>query len=196
MSENILIADSFPEVIGSGETRHSTFFSSRRNTSDVFSSSSTFSRASSSDAPPLSARSYSCSRCCESSSTISASRVGDNWSSDNGALISALKSGMLDPRDQVDGFDKLTPASALLRQDVFASRGETIVSAPALAGLFNPAAPNPIPFLKSIKQWIKRGDVESNRATRTQLDQLANLVSMPSTIFQQGQNHQFGAALF
>src|SRR5215831_17852793 len=114
-SENILIVEPFPEVIGSCETRRSTFFSSRRNRSVVFNSSTIFLRASSSDAQLLSARSYSCSRCCESSSTISASLAGDNWSSDSRALISALKSGMLNPGDQVDGFDELAPASALLR---------------------------------------------------------------------------------
>ena len=67
-----------------------------------------------SEAPPLTARSYSCSRCWESSSTISASRTGDNWSSASRALISPLKSGMLNTGDQVDGFDELTPACALL----------------------------------------------------------------------------------
>src|SRR6516165_1618157 len=192
----MLTFDRVPEVIGSCETRCSTFFSSRRNRSAMFNSSRTFLRASSSDAPPLSARSYSCSRCCESSSTISASRVGVSWSSDRRTLISALKSGMLNPGDQVDGFDELTPPGPLLRQHVFPSGGQTVVAAPALAGFFNPAAPNPIPFLQPIKQRIKGSDVESNRTTRTQLDQLANLVSVAGTIFQQRQNHQFGAALF
>src|SRR5262245_2639165 len=192
----MLTFDRVPEVIGSCGTRCSTFFSSRRNRSAVFNSSRTFLRASSSEAPPLTARSYSCSRCCESSSTISASRAGDNWSSDRRTLISALNSGMLNPGDQIDGFDELTPPGPLLRQHVFARGCQAIVAPPALACLFNPAATNPIPFLKPVKQRIKRSDVESNRATRTQLDQLANLVSVAGTIFQQRQNHQFGAALF
>src|SRR5215475_8013294 len=103
---------------------------------------------------------------------------------------------MLNPGDQVDGFDELTPACALLRQHVLANGSQTIVAAPTLARLFNPAAPNPVPFLKSIEQRIKRSDVESNRTARTQLDQLANLVSVPGTIFEQRQDHQFGAAFF
>src|SRR5215469_17222025 len=185
----MLTFDRVPEVIGCCETRCSTFFSSRRNRSGVFSSSSAFWRASSSDAPLLTARSYSCSRCCESSSTISASRAGDNWSSDRRTLISALKSGMLNPGDQIDGFDELTPPGPLLRQHVPARGCQAIVAPPALARLFNPAATNPIPFLQSIKQRIKGSDVESNRATRTQLDQLADLVSVAGTIFQQRQNH-------
>src|SRR5215510_12458554 len=157
----MLTFDGAPEVIGSCETRCSTFFSSRRNRSAVFNSSKAFLRPSSSEAPLLTARSYSCSRCCESSSTISASRAGDNWSSDSLALISALKSGMLNPGDQVDGFDELTPPGPLLRQHVPARGCQAIVAPPALTRLFNPAATNPIPFFQSIKQRIKGGDVES-----------------------------------
>src|SRR6266550_6434719 len=182
-----------PNAVGSCDTRRSTCFSSRPNKSDALSCSRTCRRASSPDAPQLRARSYSSSRCCESSSTISASRTGDNWSSARRALISPLKSSMLNPGDQVDSFHELTPAGALLRKHVFARGRQAIVAAPALTRLFNPAATDPVPFLKSIKQRIKGGDVESNRAARTQLDQLANLVSVSGTIFQQGQNHQFGA---
>src|SRR5262249_19316467 len=176
------------------DIRRSRCLSSRPSKSDALSCSTTCRRASSSDAPQLSASSYSCSRCCESSSTISASRTGDSWSSARRALISTLKSGMLNPGDQVDRFDELTPPGALLRQDVFARGRQTIVTAAALPRLFDPAAANPVPFLESIEQRIKRSDVESNRAARPQLDQLANLVSVAGTIFQQGQNHQFGAA--
>src|SRR6476619_518269 len=103
---------------------------------------------------------------------------------------------MLNPSDEVDRLDAITPASALLRKHVFARGRQAIVATPALPRLFNPAATNPVPFFKSIKQRIKRSDVESNRAARTQLDQLANLVSVSGPIFQQGQNHQFGAAFF
>src|SRR5438874_9658758 len=183
-----LVFDCAPGATGFCDTRPSTCFSSRPNNSDALSCSRTCRRASSSEAPPLTARSYSCSRCCESSSTISASRTGDNSSSARRALISALKSGMLNPRDQVDGFDELTPAGALLRQHIFARGGQAIVAAAALPRFFNPAASNPVPFLKSIKQRIKGSDVESDRAPRTQLDQLANLVPVSGTIFQQSQN--------
>src|SRR6476646_6674289 len=191
-----LVFNCAPGATGFCDTRRSTCLSSRPNKSDALSCSRACCRATSSESPPLTARSYSCSRCCESSSTISASRTGDNWSSARRALISTLKSGMLNPGDQVDGFDKLTPAGALFRKHVFARGCQAIVATPALPRLFNPAATNPVPFLQSIKQRIKGSDVESNRAARTQLDQLANLVSMSGTIFEQGQNHQFGAALF
>src|SRR5512132_3594459 len=190
----MLVFLSDPNAVGLSDIRFSTSLSPRPNKSDALSCSRTCRCASSSDAPQLRARSYSCSRCWESSSTISTSRTGDNWSSARRALISTLKSGMLNPGDQVDSFHELTPAGALLRQHVFARCRQAIVAAPALTRLFNPAATDPVPFLKSIKQRIKGSDVESNRATRTQLDQLANLVSVSGTIFQQGQNHQFGAA--
>src|SRR5215471_8039580 len=102
---------------------------------------------------------------------------------------------MLNPGDQVDGFDELTPAGALLRQHVFAGGCQTIIATPALTRFLDPAATDPIPFLKAIEQWIKGSDIESNRATRTQLDQLAYLISVPGTIFEQRQNHQFSATL-
>src|SRR5882724_8741123 len=185
-----------PDAIGSCDTRRSTCFSSWPNKSGLLSCSRICWRAASSDAPLLNARSYSSSRCCESSSTISVSRTGGKPSSASRALISPLKSGMLNPGYQVDSFHELTPAGALLRQHVFARGRQAIVAAPALTRLFNPAATDPVPFLKSIKQRIKGSDIESNRAARTQLDQLANLVSVSGTIFQQRQNHQFGAAFF
>src|SRR5918996_495197 len=192
----MLIFLSDPNAVVLSDIRCSTCLSSRPNKSDALSCSRTCRRASSSDAPQLSARSYSSSRCCESSSTISTSRTGDNWSSARRALISTLKSGMLNSGDQIDRFHELPPAGALLRQHVLAGSCQAIVAAPALTRLFNPAATNPIAFLQSIKQRIEGSDVESNRAARTQVDQLANLVSVPGTIFQQSQNHQFGAALF
>src|SRR6267378_2214960 len=191
-----LVFNCAPGATGFCDTRRSTCLSSRPNKSDALNCSRTCWRASSSEAPPLTARSYSCSRCCESSSTISASRTGDNWSSARRALISTLKSGMLNSSDEVDRLDELTPASALLRQHVFARGRQAIVAAPPLPRLFNPAATNPVPFFQSIKQRIKGSDIESNRAARTQLDQLANLVSVSGTIFEQRQNHQFGAAFF
>src|SRR5262245_23839320 len=165
-----LVFNCAPGATGFCDTRRSTCLSSRRNKSEAASCSSTCCCASSSEEPELSARSYSSSRCCENSSTISASRTADNWSSARRALISVLKSGMLNPCDQVDGFDKLTPAGALLRQHVFAGGCQTIIAAPALPRFLNPAATDPVPFLEAIKQWIKGSDIESNRAARAQFD--------------------------
>src|SRR6476646_3051235 len=177
-----LVFNCAPATTGFCDTRRSTCLSSRPNKSDALSCSRTCCRATSSDAAPLTACSYSCSRCCESSSTISASRSGDKWSSASRALMSALKPGMLTPSDEVDGFDKLTPARALLRKHVFSRGCQAIVATPALPRLFNPAATDPVAFLKSIKQRIKGSDIESNRAARTQLDQLSYLISVPGTV--------------
>jgi len=46
---------------------------------------------------------------------------------------------MLNPGDQVDGFNEFTPAGALLREHVLARGGETIIAASALARPFDPA---------------------------------------------------------
>src|SRR5437763_8940053 len=181
----LLIFSSVPNVTSAADTRRSTCFSSPPNKSDALSCSRTCWRASSSEAPQLSALSYSSSRCCESSSTISASRTGDKPSSARRDLMSILKSGMLNPGDQVDGFNKRPPAAALLRQYVFARGGQTIIATATLARSFDPATTNPGPLLKPIKQRIKGSDIKSDRAARAQVDQLRNLISVPGPIFEQ-----------
>src|SRR3954451_3558252 len=179
------VFDCAPGASGCCDTRRSICLSWRPNKSGALSCSRTCWRATSSEAPPLTARSYSSSMCCESSSTISASRIGDNCNPDSRALISTLKSGMLNTGDQVDRFDELTPACALLQQHVFDRGGQAIITASTLTCLFNPAATNPVPFFKSVKQRIKGSDIESDGAARAQFDQLPDLVSMSGTILEQ-----------
>ena len=93
---------------------------------------------------------------------------------------------MLDSRDQADRFHELTPAIALRRQHLLPRGGETIITAATLAGLLHPATANPSPLLEAVKQGIKRSDIEAERAARTQLDQLPDVVSVAGPIFDQG----------
>jgi hypothetical protein len=55
-------------------------------------------------------------------------------------------------------------AQALLLKDRLALRLELVVPAPALAGLFHPAAGDEAALLQPVEQWVKRGDIELERA--------------------------------
>src|SRR6478672_672013 len=183
--------------IGTGfcGTGRSTRLSSRPSKSGTFKSASTARSASSSETPRLSACSYSSSRCCESSSMISSSRAGERLNPARRALTSAFQSGILDSSDSTDCFHELEPPVALAGEHLFASRGEAIITSPALPRLFHPAAANPSPFFEPVEQGIKRSDIKPERAARAQLDQLTNVVAVPRPILDQRKNEQFSAAL-
>src|SRR5205085_12382283 len=112
----------------------------------------------------LSPCSYSSSRCCTSSSAISASRAGERPRSIRRPLISLRKSGIFDPSDPADSFDEFVPAIALRGENCFSGRREAVITPPPLSCLFHPATANPAAFLESIKQRIKGGDIEAKRA--------------------------------
>ena len=110
-----------PSVTGSCWTCRSTRFSSAASRALSFNSRSTAWCASSSvSPPPFSDCSYWSLRCWSSSSTISASRVGERPSPDNRLLICPLKSGMLDSCDPIDRANEFAPAITLRRQNPFA----------------------------------------------------------------------------
>src|SRR2546429_9838644 len=108
---------------------------------------------------------------------ISASRAGGSPSSARRALISALKSGMLNSGDAVDRLDELDPAMALLRQHPFARRRKAIIAAAKLPGFFSPPTADPVQFFLTIEQGVQRSDVESEGATRGEFVKRAYLVS-------------------
>src|SRR5204863_6725246 len=174
---------------------NSTCSSSRSSKSGALSSSTTRWRASSSDAPRLIASSYCSARCCESSSTISASRTGGSLSSANRALISTLKSGMFYPRDEADRFDELDPATALLRQRLLARWRKAVIASATLPCFFNPATADPVSFLQPIEQRVERSDIESYGAARAQLNKLSNFITVPRAVFEERKNHQLRTAL-
>ena len=78
--------------------------------------------------------------------------------------MSLRKSGILDPGDPADSFDEFSPAITLRGENFFACRREAIITPPPLSCLFYPATANPAAFLESIKQRIKGGDIEAERA--------------------------------
>ena len=124
---------------------------------------------------------------------ISASRAGGSPTSARRALISGLKSGMLNPCDAADRLDELDPTVALLRQHLFARWRKAIITTTTLPGFFNPATADPVPFFQPIEHRVERCDVESEGAPRAQFDKLSNFITVPGAVFEEGKNHQLRA---
>src|ERR1700733_4633697 len=101
------------------------------------------------------------------------------------ARISFDQSGMFSSCDSIDRVDKFGPRTALLLQYCLALCGQLVISAPALAGLLHPSAGDEAAFLQAIKQRVKRGNIERERAFRALLDQLADLIAVTRAVLDQ-----------
>ena len=71
------------------------------------------------------------------------------------------------PVIEAHGVDEGLPRFALLQQHAPALGGEAVVPPAALAGLLDPLALQPAPFLEAVEQRIERGDVERHLARWT-----------------------------
>src|SRR5207342_139486 len=109
------------------------------------------------------------------------------------SLIPSLNSGMLNPGNTADGFDEFHPAFPLRFENFCAGRSEPVVTAPALPGLFDPAAANPAAFFQPIKKRVKRRDIEMERTARAHVDELPDVVTMAGPVFHKGKNEELGA---
>src|SRR5262245_14531328 len=127
--------------------------------------------ASSGETPPATSCRHRSSRCCESSSTISASRAGGSATFLKRARISGPQSGMFASCYQAHGFDERLPRLLLAREDAAAVRGQPVESPPSLAGLLDPCPLDPPALLEPVEQRIERVDVEHEAAGRARLDQ-------------------------
>jgi hypothetical protein len=94
----------------------------------------------------------------------------------------------------IDRLHKLLPTVALRFQYFLSVGSDSVVTAPALPWLFDPATLDPPALLQSTKQRIQRADTEAKISTRTLFDQLANVVSMTWLILNERQNQQFGTS--
>ena len=79
--------------------------------------------------------------------------------------------------------DELPPAVALRGENLLPGWREPVVAAATLPRLLHPSATNPAALLQSIKQRIKRSDVEAKRAAGTHLDQLPDVIAVTRTVF-------------
>ncbi len=95
---------------------------------------------------------------------------------------------MLNSRDPADRLDGLNPTLTLRREDLLACWRQPIISPPPLRCLLQPAAADLTAFLELVEQRIERSDVETERPTRTELDQLTDVTAEPRMVFHQRQN--------
>src|SRR5262245_10157978 len=137
--------------------------------------------ASISDAPPATNSRQRSSRCCESSSTISCSRVGESRNDDRRGRTCCAHSGMFVARDAPHGLHECCPGLPLLGEDAPPFRRHFVEPAAALVGLLDPRALDPAALLESIEQGVEGVEMKLQLAARPCLDQFAQVVPVPGT---------------
>src|ERR1022692_2222834 len=123
--------------------------------------------ASASEAPPARA-----SNCGASSATISLSRSGGTCRCGKWPRTYWRQSGMVEPRQPVEGVRELSPVSALLGQCAPTLRGEAVEAAPAFARLLHPTAFHQSLTLQAVQHGVERHHVELELVVRFGLDEL------------------------
>src|SRR5262245_29202992 len=156
--------------------------------------------ASSADAPPeISSRQRS-SRCNESSSTISISRVAERRSRATRGRMCAAQPGadwsrMFARRDTPHCLHECSPRLFLLCQHPTAFGGYIIKTAATFVRLLDPGALDPSTLFEPIQERIQRIDVEREASARSCVNQLAELVPVPRAGIEQRQDEQLCRAL-
>src|SRR5262249_17004121 len=148
--------------------------------------------ASSGDAPPAINSRQRSSRCCESSSTTSASRPGERRNVDRRGRTCSAQSGMFVSRCAPPSLDECFPCLLLLSQDASSFRSDLVQAAAPLLGLLDPSALDPSALLESIEQGIKRIDMECEPPAGTGVDQLTQLVAVTGPRIKQCKDKQLG----
>src|SRR6185312_10276302 len=70
-----------------------------------------------------------------------------------------------------------------------------VITTSSLARLLNPTPLNPTTLFESIKQRIKRRDIEPQPSLGPLLDQIPDVISMPGLILNERQNQQLRTSL-
>src|SRR6185503_13512428 len=110
--------------------------------------------ASSADAPPEIASRYCSARCCEISSTMSASRSGFKLSGASRARTSLCQSCMFSSRDPAHGLDERLPCFDLRGEHSVTLGRDFVEPASPLPGLLDPRSLDPPSLLEPIQQRI------------------------------------------
>ena len=133
--------------------------------------------ASSGDAPPAINSRQRSSRCCENSSTISFSRVGESRSDANRARTCSAQSGMFVSRDAPHSLDECGPRLPLLCKHTSPFSRDAVEAAAPIPWVFDPQTLDPS-TLEAIEQGIEGIDVERELTTRTVRGSIAQLVTL------------------
>src|SRR5688572_20593880 len=185
-----------PGVIGAGTCACRSDAMQRASRFPSLNSASARRVASSSDAPPdISSRQRS-SRCCESSSTISCSRVGERRSDDKRGRTWPAQSGKFVSRHASYRLDECRPGLPLLGEEALSLRRQLVEPAAAFVGLLDPGALDPAALFEAIEQGVEGVDVELQLTARPGLDQLAQVVAVPRARVEQREDEQLRRSAF
>src|SRR5215831_14880205 len=150
--------------------------------------------ASSGVAPPAINSRQRSSRCCESSSTISASRAGERRSVDSRGRTCWVQSGMFVSRDALHSFHECRPRLALLGKHAPSFSRDPIEPPPPLLRFLDPRALDPSALLQAIEQRVEGINVECQMAAGARVDQFAQLVAVARPGVKQGEDEQLGGS--
>src|SRR3954470_5166655 len=95
----------------------------------------------------------------------------------------------------IDRRDVGAPILALRREHTVACGGQAVETALPLARPLDPAALDPAAILETQEGWVESRERERQLTARPRLDQLADLVAMTRTRFEEGQHDHLDAAL-
>src|SRR5262245_4044359 len=126
---------------------------------------------------------------------ISASRAGSSSRAASRSMTSRFHSGMFGSGDAADRGHEGLPRASLRLQHFLPFGRQFVIAPPPLPALLHPLPLDPAPLLKPVEQLIERGDVETQRPSRTRLDQFGNVVAVPWPDLDEREDQQLGAAL-
>src|SRR5262245_9567127 len=101
---------------------------------------------------------------------------------------------MAHSRKRCDRAHESLPSLSLLRENAMTFCGQAVETSAPLTGLLDPSPFQPAALFEPIEQRVQRRNVELDLAARLGLDELADLVAVPSTHFDAGQDDQLCGA--
>src|SRR5438552_6703583 len=101
---------------------------------------------------------------------------------------------MLNSCYPADDGDEILPALLLRPKHLPALRRQTVISPPALLGLFHPAPLDGSLLFQPMEQGIERGNVKSQGAAGSDLNQLRNVIPVARLILEQRQHQKLCAS--
>src|SRR2546422_64782 len=183
-----------PGVTGSGACSCRSGAMYRASASPSLNSASARRVASSDDAPPLINSRHRSSRCCDSSSTISLSRVGESRSDNNRVRTSLVQrveeSGMFASGHSPHGLHERRPGLLLLCQHAFPISRQLVEAAAPLVWLFDPGTLDPSALLEAVEQGIEGIDVECELTAGPRVDQLPEIIAVARPSLEDGEDQQ------
>jgi hypothetical protein len=95
---------------------------------------------------------------------------------------------MFDTGYAIDRFYEGLPAASLRSKNLFAFWGEFVIASASLSCLFHPPPLNPATSFKPIKEWIERGDIETECPIGTSFYQFADFIPVSRSVFDKGED--------